>query len=199
LPAAPSRRPDDGRVIFGYFGGSRKVKGFHLLPDAIATVLGMVPSAHFLIQCPYNEEFSEEISRLREMGGRVQMRERPLGSRDGYYATFGEMDVILNAYDPAKYGDATSMICIEAMGMGKGLITTIGNWAEEAAEEIGAANMVMRDFSSPALAEAIIGYAARRQEMANKAAAAQTRTREHHNVDAFLAATGLAPFSRPDG
>jgi glycosyltransferase involved in cell wall biosynthesis len=194
-PVAPPPRPDDGRIVFGYIGGSRKVKGFHLLPDAIAAILDTVPNADFLIHCPYNTEFSEEISRLRQIGSRVQVRERPSSNREEYYALFGEVDVILNAYDPAQYGEATSMICLEAIGMGKGLITTRGTWSEEMAEYLGAANVTMKDFSSSALADAIKTHAIRYQELANKAAVAQKRARGHHNVDAFLAEAGLDPFA----
>jgi uncharacterized protein YdbL (DUF1318 family) len=130
------------------------------------------------------------------MGSRVRVRERPSSNREGYYALFGEVDVILNAYDPAQYGEATSMICLEAIGMGKGLITTVGTWSEEMAGYLGAANVAMKDFSSPALADAITAHAARYQELANKAVVAQKRAREHHNVDAFLAEAGLDPFAQ---
>jgi glycosyltransferase involved in cell wall biosynthesis len=195
-PAEQSPRPDNGRVVFAYVGGARDVKGFHLLPDAIATALDTVPNVDFLIHSPHVIEFSEEISRLRQMGSRVQVRERPPSNREGYYALFDEVDVILNAYDPTQYGEATSMICLEAIGMGKGLITTSGTWSEEIAGHIGAATVVMKGFSSTALADAIVTYATHYQELANKAALAQKRAREDHNVDTFLAATGLDPFAQ---
>lgn len=197
-PTEPASRADDRRVVFGYIGGLRRVKGFHLLVDAIAAVLEAVPNADFLIHGPFNPEFAEEISRLRQMGDRVQMRDRPPSSRDEYYALFSEIDVILNAYDPAQYGEATSMICLEAIGMGRGLITTSGTWAEEIAGRLGAANVTMKNFSSAALVEAIAAYSARCQELTAKAAIAQKEARQHHNVDAFLAATGLAPFAQAD-
>lgn len=195
-PAAPPPRTGNGRVVFGYIGGLRRVKGFHLLVDAIGAVLQAVPNADFLIHGPFNPDFSEEIARLRRMGDRVQMRDRPPGSREEYYRLFGEMDAVLNAYDPAQYGEATSMICLEAIGMGRGLITTSGTWAEEIAQRLGAANVAMKAFSSTALVEAITVYLAHSQELAANAAAAQERAREHHNVEAFLASTGLAPFTQ---
>ena len=197
-PALPAPRADDARVVFGYIGGLRRVKGFHLVADAIAAVLEAVPNADFLIHGPYNPEFAEDIARLRQMGHRVQMRDRPPASREEYYALFSEIDVVLNAYDPAQYGEATSMICMEAIGMGRGLITTSGTWAEEVAERLGAAKVAMKDFSSSALVEAIAAYSARCRELTAKAAVAQKEAREHHNVDAFLAATGLAPFTQAD-
>ena len=194
-PAPLPPRANDQRIVFGYIGGLRRVKGFHLLAQAVVAVLEAVPNADFIINSPYNPEFADEISRLGGMGGRVQMRNSPPGSRAEYYKLFGEVDVVLNAYDPAQYEEATSMICLEAIGMGRGLITTAGTWAAETAKQLDAANVSMKDFSSESLVAAIADYLARHAELKEKAGLAQKRVREHHNVDAFLAATALPPLA----
>jgi glycosyltransferase involved in cell wall biosynthesis len=195
-PPRQRSRPDDGRVIFGYFGGARKFKGFHLLVEAIPVVLATVPNADFLICCPYNSDLHEEFAALRKMGARVRLQEDAPAEQGEYYGQFANVDAILNAYDPARYREATSMICLEAIGMGKGVVTTGGTWSDDMARRLGAAMTTMKDFSPEALAEAIVTHTANRREFSSKNEAAQDRVREMHSVDSFLDAIGAKPASK---
>jgi len=183
--ARPARPHGDG-LVFGYLGSARREKGFHLLADAIADVLSRTHDLDFLIQCPPNRDLTHDLRRLREMHPRVQIRDAPDLSNDEYYATFADIDAVLAPYDPAVYGQRTSMISVQAIGMGKGIILTPGTWHETLLHDADGAGVVMEDFSAPALARAIVIYAERRDTWPAKLAAAQRQVRRSYNVAAFM-------------
>ena len=76
-PPTQHARVDNGRVVFGYFGGARSVKGFHLIFDAVSAVLDTVTNADFVINCPYNPDFREDLTKLSRIGDRVRVRVVP--------------------------------------------------------------------------------------------------------------------------
>jgi hypothetical protein len=188
-PPMPQARPNDGRIIFGYLGGARAFKGFHLVTHAISAILDTLPNAYFFLGCPFNPEFAADFAKLAEMGDRVRITQGGYETTD-YYSQFDEVDVVLNAYDPARYRNATSMICLEAIGMGKGIITMDGTWSNSAAHRLEAAVVTMREFSSLSLAEAIMEYSTNHETFSRRAKLAQVRVREMHNVDTFLDTVG---------
>jgi glycosyltransferase involved in cell wall biosynthesis len=197
-PAVPSTRPNDGRLVFGFVGSAREDKGLPLLPDAIASILESCSDIDFVIQSSLSTP-DPHWERLSQLGPRVRVSNKADLARDDYYAVFADLDCLLLPYDPGKYTEMTSMIGIEAIGMGKGLITTRGTWLQDVADAFDAPNVAMGEYSSAALAEAIRTYAGRRAAMTDKTARTQERIRHIYTVEGFLDAVnvGFAPTATP--
>lgn len=131
--------------VFGFFGGLRREKGAAIMAAAIPRFVAAHPDARFLVHvaAPGSDlEAVEVLNRLPQ----VELIRTVFTDKDEYFARFLEAGCILLPYEPAAYANRTSGILIEALGLGRMIITTGGTWMEAELNERGKRAFVMPRF-----------------------------------------------------
>lgn len=127
---APTPVPmrEEGGLTFGFVGVPREEKGILLIAAAIREHLVRYPDDRFLLQIPRAEEYIlEALSSLPEQVTLIDA----LLFEESYFSFIASLDVVLVPYLPEKYRMRTSHIFMEALGMGKAVVTTPDTWMEE--------------------------------------------------------------------
>lgn len=139
LMPVPTRWPDLQRpisrlpgVIFGFFGGLRAEKGAALLAETIPAFVHRYPETRFIIHAPARGKESnllvaQSLGRIPQ----VELINSPFKVKDEYFSHFCKAGCILLPYSPTEYALRTSGIFIEALGLGRLVITTNGTWMAE--------------------------------------------------------------------
>lgn len=107
LPArARAAKAVDGPPIVSCIGFANRAKGYRLLPQAIAHVLGRHRNVRFMIHGIVKGSDTEAdqpmFDRLADLGERVEVRQELLASGE-YLARLAEADLLLLPYDPDVY------------------------------------------------------------------------------------------------
>ncbi len=173
--------------VFLFAGNGRKEKGIRLLPEAIERYLASGRPGRFLIQS-INFATRDVAERLEKMHPHVEIMGESLSGR-AYFDFLARGDAVLVPYDPASYRLRTSHIFIEALGLGRPVITTKDTWMEEELERLGQgrrAGVIMEAYTSAALAKAMMRFYDERQRLAREARAMAKHVRARHNADEFI-------------
>jgi len=154
----PVRWPNHVRVapltsgpVFGFYGGLRPEKGSRILAEAVSSFLRRYPDAQFIVHAPRlpgcDEIAAQQLSHLSQ----VELIRSDFRDKDAYFSQFCRAHFVLLPYDPAAYALRTSGILIEAIGLGRRVITTDGTWMANQLHKRPAAGVMMASYSAQAL------------------------------------------------
>jgi glycosyl transferase family 1 len=142
-------------AVFGFYGGLRVEKGSQLLAEAISSFTQHTYSAtRFIVHAP-RMECDEIASRRLADCNRVQLIRTNFRNKDEYFTEFCRANVILLPYDPHIYALRTSGIFIEALGLGRPVITTDGTWMAHQLRTRSATGLTMASYSAKALCDCL--------------------------------------------
>ena len=143
--------------VFGFFGGLRQEKGWRLLAEAIPIFVARHQDVRFIIQASAVGSDPVAIPAIRALAHlpRVEIIERSFDSKDDYFTALSRARCILLAYDPAKYASRTSGILIEALGLGRLVITTDHTWLAAELRKHKTEGFVMPNFAVPDLLDCL--------------------------------------------
>lgn len=131
--ASAEAGPSSESLRICYLGPAREEKGFLLLPDLIEAILERPPSTdvEFFIQCPpqivgYSQAIMNAIARLQNLpGDKVRLFNQHLPSA-AFESELRNSDLVLLLYNQQKYAVRGSGIALDALCMGKPILTTSG-------------------------------------------------------------------------
>jgi glycosyltransferase involved in cell wall biosynthesis len=152
-------------------GHANSVKGYHLLPEAIARVLGRDSRAAFFIHGTFENADSGDgptiFGALSELGSRVVTSNEVLPPSE-YRSRLHEADILLLPYDRATYETRGSGLFNEAREIGIPVVATRGcAFAQPAFDEGWGVEIAER--SSVGLADAILAALQRLPELTAQA------------------------------
>ena len=150
----PVRWPDlsrpmtpDAGVVFGFFGGLRLEKGASIIAQAIPAFAAQHPDARFLVHAPISESDPSAVAILKSVP-QVELIHENFDRKDDYFKHFLKASCILLPYDPIEYADRTSGILVEALGLGRMIITTEGSWLHAESRRYGAIDFSMAQYDA---------------------------------------------------
>lgn len=138
-------------IVFGFYGGLRMEKGSRILSDAVLPFMDRHPDTKFIVQAPHLE--TDEIAlRQLSINPRIEIIRTKFKTRNEYFSQLCRSHFILLPYDPCDYAGRTSTIFIEALGLGRPVITTDATWmAHQLRQRPTAAGLIMQSYSAAAL------------------------------------------------
>jgi len=188
--AVPEITAGRNDVVFVNLGDAREEKGYHLLPDAVESVLRQRTDVRFVIQTILSEHTTDAVfqakERLAAYPDRVTIIDRKLNT-DEYYDALLAADAVLVPYNPSAYFGRSSGIFSEAVACGKPVITTSGTWMERQLRQYDNCGVTFDSFDGEGLANGIIGYLGQKREIDENAARARQRWNEFHNAKKYVA------------
>jgi hypothetical protein len=138
--------PDPG-VVFGFFGGLRAEKGASIIAQAIPVFAAQHPDTRFLVHAPIAESDKAAIGALKAVP-QVEMIHNNFDRKVDYFKQFLRASCILLPYDPVEYAYRTSGIFIEAIGLGRLIITTEGSWPYAESRRYGGTAFYMNKYTA---------------------------------------------------
>ena len=183
-PVPPRPGPRPAHLLF--LTSSTSEKGFHLLPDALATAFTASPdlSATVRVVNP-RKSYAPLVERLRAMAPRVRILDGALDNAS-YYDALSQTDAVLLPYDPRVFAKRSSQILAEAASSGRAVIVPAGSFLDHERLTTGIVGMPIEAFTSEALAEAIGRFVADKDRLITAAWAACPDQRKRHGVTAFV-------------
>ena len=197
LPAIPERKQQDGAPLtLAYLGGARGDKGFHLLPDLVATLADhhlATGRGRFLIQTNYafsrEEPLMAQTKRALARFPRswVELIEAPLDPAAFAQALFAT-DLLLLPYDSEVFARRSSGLLVQAMVAGIPTVVPEATWlateAPEGAHVVCGGGLTVAD----AVRRAIANYDA----LSAAARAAAPQARKKHDIARLVGAVTLS-------
>jgi glycosyltransferase involved in cell wall biosynthesis len=157
LMPLPTRWPDQIKanpptsgVVFGFYGGLRMEKGSRILAEALSSFTTRYLDTNFIVQAPPPENDETALQQLASIP-HVEIVRTKFKTKDSYFEEFCRSHFILLPYDPANYAVRTSTVFIEALGLGRPVITTNGTWMAHQLRQRPEAGLVMASYSAGAL------------------------------------------------
>lgn len=141
--------PDPG-VVFGFFGGLRTEKGASLIAQAIPAFAARYPDSCFIVHVPSAESDRSAIGALAAVP-QVELIYDNFVQKADYFKQFTRASCILLPYDPIEYAYRTSGILVEALGLGRLIVTTKDSWLCDEAGRRGGTVFAMTDFTASGL------------------------------------------------
>ena len=138
--------PDSG-VVFGFFGGLRAEKGASIIAQAIPVFAAQYPDTRFLVHAPIPESDTAAIGTLKAVP-QVELIHNNFDRKVDYFKQFLRASCILLPYDPVEYAYRTSGIFIEAIGLGRLIITTEGSWPYAESRRYGGTAFYMSKYTA---------------------------------------------------
>jgi glycosyltransferase involved in cell wall biosynthesis len=148
-----ARNPDSG-VVFGFFGGFRGEKGAGILAKAIPIFAQQYPEVRFIVHAPPGQS-DPTLVRILERTKQVELIQRNFTDKETYFASLSRAACLLLAYDPEEYAIRTSGIFLEALGLGRLIVTTSGTWMETELKQYPGAGIIMPHFTARDLGDAL--------------------------------------------
>jgi glycosyltransferase involved in cell wall biosynthesis len=185
MPPAPAGGRGLG-LHFAFMGEARLEKGFHLLMGALTR--GGLPGldrVRFTVQATRAQHMSDFIDACRRVLPSVRFLLDDLPERD-YLDLLASADAVLVPYDPGEYRLRTSHVFLEALGMGKPVLTTAGTWMDAEMERFGPVGVRAAGFDVEPVAEGLGRLAEGWDAFAAAARAAAPLCRARHNPASFL-------------
>ena len=133
-----------------FTGGLRFEKGSEILAEAISVFAKRHSDTHFIVQAPPVESDQSAANYLSNIQ-QVELIQENFQDKNSYYSQFCRAHFILMPYDPEIYAHCTSGIFIEALGLGRPVITTDGTWMAHQLRKWPAAGLTMDSYSDSAL------------------------------------------------
>ncbi len=141
-------------VVFGFFGGLRPEKGSTIIAQTVPAFAARYPDTKFIIHAPPSGSDFSASAALAHVP-RVELLRQTFVEKHDYFEQFARANCILLPYDSVQYEHRTSGILIEAVGLGRPVITTKDSWLQAEAERRGGKVFAMNEFSSDALFESL--------------------------------------------
>jgi glycosyltransferase involved in cell wall biosynthesis len=185
MPPAPANGRGLG-LHFAFMGEARLEKGFHLLMGALTR--GGLPGLdriRFTVQATRAQHMSDFIDACRRVLPSVRFLLDDLPERD-YLDLLASADAVLVPYDPGEYRLRTSHVFLEALGMGKPVLTTAGTWMDAEMERFGPVGVRAAGFDVEPVAEGLGRLAEGWDAFAAAARATAPLCRARHNPASFL-------------
>lgn len=145
---------DKAQPVFGFYGGLRFEKGSRILAEAISVFAKRHSDTHFIVQAPSAESDQHAANYLSKIQ-QVELIRENFKDKNSYYSQFCRAHFILLPYDPASYAFRTSGVFIEALGLGRPVITTDRTWMAHQLRKWPAAGLVMASYSASALLDCL--------------------------------------------
>ena len=170
-PAMGPRRADRtaGSPLIVCAGFANRAKGYHLLPEAIARVLGRRDVrflVHGIVDGTDDAEGQATFDRLRQLGPRVSTTNERLETSQ-YHELLAKADLVLMPYDPDAYRERGSGLFAEARFMGVPVIAPhAAAFAHEAFR--GGWGVPIREHSAADVACAVIEACDRLDELRDR-------------------------------
>lgn len=181
---APHPPAASGTLRFMYLGEAREEKGFGLLFEAVRMVYSRGHDVRFTIHVPHLSE--EQAERIPTYDGRLQWITGPLLPKP-YYQLLSTASAVLVPYDKREYTYRTSHIFVEALGLGKPVVTMKGTWmASEMTRMAAMPGAIASDFSAPALGQAMCELVENWSATLENAQEIASPWRSHHNIQNFV-------------
>ena len=151
VPHAAAR----GMVRLGFFGYSKREKGFHLLPRAIEICRQQRLDVEFTVQIQHGRWEHATVAAERALRAQsVCLLEGVLDS-ETYTKWTSRIDVMLLPYDPITFGVRGSGIFTDSVAAGRPVVASKGTFAGSSIENNQAEGEVFAPHTSEALAAAI--------------------------------------------
>jgi glycosyltransferase involved in cell wall biosynthesis len=189
IPFGGGRRKElnNSKFHLGFFGNSKRDKGFHLLPRALEICREKALDFDITIQIQHNHWEPATIAAdcaLRSMPG-IRLLDGILDS-DQYLEEAHKIDVMLLPYDPATFGFRGSGIFTESVSAGRVIIATKGTFAGRSVELGEAAGVTFSPHGSAQLAAAIQRLLPRMPQYKAQAMALAENFGQRHSGHAYL-------------
>jgi glycosyltransferase involved in cell wall biosynthesis len=170
----PVQRVEREGTQISFLGGARAEKGFHLLPDIVASVREGHPHVRFTIQAfGFDADYVRPIiRRLAEQGDVVTLIEKPVSDEELRLA-MTRSDLLLLPYDRERYGDRGSSLFTEAKRTATPMVLPEGTEIGREGRDKGIAT-TFAEFTAGSVAEAAI-RAVRQLDRLRLAAVAEAR------------------------
>jgi len=150
-PSQAQDRSSRSEAVFGFYGGLRVEKGSQLLAEAIpAYTQKQYSDTRFIVHAP-RRECDEIAAQCLSNLPRVELIRENFESKDQYFTQFCRANVILLPYDPDIYALRTSSVFLEALGLGRLVITTNGTWMAHELGKRSASGLTMQSYTAQAL------------------------------------------------
>jgi glycosyltransferase involved in cell wall biosynthesis len=143
------RAPEPG-VVFGFFGGLRTEKGASLIARAVPEFAALHPDTKFLVHAPKAESDPSVVEALESVP-QAQLICHNFSRKIDYLNEFARANCILCPYDPVAYAFRPSVVLLEALALGRLIITTRNSWCYTEVERHGGKLIPMSNFTSDAL------------------------------------------------
>ena len=140
----------DPGVVFGFFGGLGLEKGASLIAHAIPRFAARHPEVRFIVHAPSPESDYAAV-KILEGVPQVELLRNNFARKQDYFMQFKRAGCILLPYDPVGYACRPSAVLIEALGLGRMIITTKNSSCYADAERYGGKVIAMSDFTSDEL------------------------------------------------
>jgi glycosyltransferase involved in cell wall biosynthesis len=142
-----------GVLTFAYLGEARQEKGFGLLFEALRIVYSRGHDVRFTIHVPHLTKV--QAAEIPSFDGRLQWITGALLPQ-AYYRLLSSASAVLVPYDNREYTYRTSHIFVEALGLGKPVVTMRGTWMDaEMARMSALPGCIAEEFSAQSLGDAI--------------------------------------------
>jgi len=141
--------------------------------------------AKFIINIRPEDSVGSTLERLRDLSPSVAMIEGYI-RRSCYLELIEEASCVILAYDPDRYRLRSSSILIEALGMGRPVITTAGTWMAGIVEEYGLPPLFMKHFNAASLTETLCRFMEAPEPYLRAYAAIAPEVRRDHNPARFF-------------
>jgi hypothetical protein len=125
-------------------------KGSRILAEALSSFTTRYLDTNFIVQAPPPENDETALQQLASIP-HVEIVRTKFKTKDSYFEEFCRSHFILLPYDPANYAVRTSTVFIEALGLGRPVITTNGTWMAHQLRQRPEAGLVMASYSAGAL------------------------------------------------
>lgn len=177
--------------VLVYLGPARDEKGYYLLPDAIKFVLNKETTTKikFIVQSNLSVNPDKLTikakERLSDFGKNVVMIDRILETEE-YYNLIANADAVLIPYCASFYYARTSGIFAEAVAMGKPVVIPRNTWMERQLLKFDGGGVTFEDGDPASLAEAILEFVEKYQEIGKKTIGCAQRWKQNHNAQTFV-------------
>jgi glycosyltransferase involved in cell wall biosynthesis len=149
-PAEAFDTPRLDEPMFGFFGGLRVEKGSKILAGALPQFVQRYSDTHFIVHASYGESDEVAASQLAQLPN-VEVIRKTFATKAQYFQEINRAHALLLPYDPGAYAVRTSGIFLEALGIGRPVITTDGTWMAHQLRGQPERGMIMPSYSAEAL------------------------------------------------
>lgn len=182
---------DEDAVNYVCLGDARQEKGFDLLAQAIVQLAQhhQLGAMRFHLQCPISnpvhETMRQWISILQKLNHPAITLHEKVFSTQAYQQQLQAADVVLLPYRKQVYQSRTSGPLVEALALGKPVITTRDTWLYDQVNKTQA-GLCITDGDVKALADAMVQMRDQIGQWQAHAKAASSQWRAYHNPENFL-------------
>ena len=184
LPDIPPPNLEENHLRYVFAGVPRKEKGIEHIANSLPSYIPHFPLDQFFIHTINAHNFAKDMR--EDHPDHVFTHNEFLTGRP-YFEFLLLGDVVLIPYDIHSYELRTSHIFMEALGLGRAVIVSKGSWMEEVLQEIDLPlGIVMKEWSSQGVLDAMIELHKNRNEILTNAYQYAATIRDTHNPKRWM-------------